>query len=447
MPARRRVSFRARATWFILIFGLWMLLRYALVGYDTALFDALGHRCAGWGAGEHAQLVLPGEAVKMETVPVEHRSLHCPPVGTLELDEATCREYFAALPLGPQDMAVILNRLKRDGIESVGISSPLIWEGETGLMTRQLLCQVLLGFRNPVLGLRGRTAAQADFTPVILRDHAVPDAQISGDATGLPAANRPLPNGLTDTPDSLGVPWAPDWLEDEPLTQAAPEVDSFSFPLLVRWNGQTIPTLPLRLALAHMGLTAKDVHVRIGQDIRFGDRTLPLDLNGRTRLAEGVAVPLQISELGTGGDGLRRQLGGRGCVMIEQSLSEQGDTRRLNLLARTLSQLVGVEKVQYTSTERPLGGKVLSADPAQAGWGFNLWLALALFGWLLFVPYLPGLLRFLAALGLLALLYKWTLGALMAGTWVSTSAALAAWGMLLLCSLCLRPKERGRFKH
>ncbi len=444
MSSRRRVSFKGRVFWFLLILGAWFCARHAFVGTDTQLFDKLGHRYAGWEAGEHAQLVLPGAKVQMETIPVEHRTLHCPPVATLELDEVTCREFFAALPLGPQDLAVLLNRMQQDGITTVGISSPLTWPEEAGDMTRQLLCKVLSGFNNPVLGLRGRTAAQADFTPVILRDYAVPDSQISGDPTGLPSANRPLPNGLTDTPDSLGVPWAPDWLADEPLTQYSSEVETISFPLLVRWNGQTMPTLPLRLALTHAGLSANDVHVRLGQDIRFGNRTLPLDANGRTRLTQGRALPLNLNDLGHE-NAIRKQFGERGCALLEQPAAAMGDTRRLNLLARTLSELVGVEHIHHSTMERPIGGKVLHLQPLQESGRFLGWGAAALALALLLFPHLHWSLRFLGCLGLLALIGGWALAALQAGAWVSLSAALICWGLFFLSTLLLRPKDKGYF--
>ncbi len=445
MSSRRRVSFKGRVLWFLLILCVWFFTRHAFVENDTELFDKLGHRFAGWSEQEHAQLVPPGGKVQTESVPVEHRTLHCPPVGTLELDDATCREFFAALPLGPQDLAVLLNRMRQDGITTIGISSPLIWPDEAGDMTRQLLCKVLTGFNHPVLGLRGRTAAQADFTPVILRDHAVPDSQISGDLTGLPSANRPLPNGLTDTPDSLGVPWAPDWLEDEPLTQQPSELESFSFPLLVRWNGQTMPTLPLRLALAHAGLTAADVHVRIGQDIRFGNRTLPLDINGRTRLTQGLAIPLKLTELGRGDGGIKKQFGERGCVIIEQPGGATGNTRRLNQLARTLSELVGVEKIHHTTEQRPIGGRVLHIEPAQESWSFLGWGAAALALALLIFPHLHWFLRFIGCLGLLALVGHWAFTAMLAGMWVSLSSALVCWALFFLSLLFLRPRNKGYF--
>ncbi len=445
MSSQRSVSFKGRLFWFLLIVAAWFLARHSFVASDEQLADELGHRFAHWGANEHAQVVMPGEAVITEKVEVEHRTLHCPPVGTLELDDAACRDVFAALPLGPQDLAVLLSKLKGVGVESVGISSPFIWPDEAGDMTRQLLCQVLSAFPNPVLGLRGRTAAQADFTPVVLRDYAIPAEQVEGNPTGLPLANRPLPNGLTETPDSLGVPWAPDWLQDEPMTQRAPGLDSVSFPLLVRWNGQTMPTLPLRLAIQRAGLTPADVHVHIGRYLRLGSRTLPLDEHGRTRLTLASALPLNLEQLMAGDEGIRNQLGDKGCVLIEQPAEVAGDPARLTLLARTLSQLAGIEKVHTTMEDRPVGGRVLHLNSQQEGWGFLGYTMGALALLLLLLPALPGLLRFLALLGLLALILWWALGWVQGGMAVSLTAALACWVLLFFATLFLRPRETGYF--
>ncbi len=445
MSSQRGVSFKGRLFWFLLIVAAWFMARHAFVGTDERLADGLGHRFAQWSEDEHAQLVLPGGKVAMEKVQVEHRTLHCPPVGTLELDDAGCRDVFAALPLGPQDLAVLLNKLKALGVESVGISSPFIWPDEAGDMTRQLLCQVLAQFPNPVLGLRGRTAAQADFTPVVLRDYAIPADQIDGDPTGLPLANRPLPNGLTDTPDSLGVPWAPDWLQDEPLTQRAPGLDHVSFPLLVRWNGQTMPTLPLRLAIERAGLRPEDVHVHIGRHIRLGKRTLPLDEHGRTRLTAAATLPLHLAQLMGGDEGLRRQLGERGCVLIEQPAEAVGDPARLDLLARTLSQLAGTEKVHTTTEERPVGGRVLMLNEQQGSTDFLCYAMGALALLLLLLPLLPGLLRLLALLGLLGLIAWWAQGWVQAGAGASITAALICWSLLFLATLFLRPRKKEYF--
>ncbi len=445
MPAQRRVSFKGRLFWFLFIVAAWFVARHLFAATDAQLADLFGHRFAQWGADEHAQVVLPGDKPAMEMVEVEHRSLHCPPVGTLELDDAGCRDVFAALPLGPQDLAVLLSKLRDLGVESVGITSPFIWPDEAGDMTRELLCQVLRQFPNPVLGLRGRTAAQADFTPVVLRDYAIPASQIEGDPTGLPQANRPLPNGLTDTPDSLDVPWAPDWLQDEPLTQRDPGVSGISFPLLVRWNGQTMPTLPLRLAIKRAGLRPEDVHVHIGKELRLGSRRLPLDAHGRTRLSAASTLPLKLTELMAGDEGIRRQLGDKGCVLIEQPAEATGNPARLGLLARTLSQLAGVEKVHRTTEERPVGGRVLHMNEQQGSSSFLACAAGALALLLLLLPLLPGLLRFLTMLGLLAAIASWAHGCVAAGTGASITAALICWVLLFLATLFLRPRKADYF--
>ena len=94
----------------------------------------------------------------------------------------------------------------------MGLSSPLIWPGEQGDMVREMLCRVLAGFPHSAVGLRGRTAAQPDFTPAMLRNASIPQENIEGDPSGLPIANRALPNVLTETPDALAFVWAPDWL-------------------------------------------------------------------------------------------------------------------------------------------------------------------------------------------------------------------------------------------
>ncbi len=446
MSAQRRVSFKGRLLWFLLIVAVWFAARHLCVGMDTRLADALGHRFAHWPEDEHAQIVLPGEQPLTEKVQVEHRTLHCPTIGTLELDDAGCRDVYAALPLGPQDLAVLLRQLRDAGVETLGITSPFIWPDEVGDMTRQLLCRQLMSFPNPVLGLRGRTAAQADFTPIVLRDYAIPAENIEGDPTGLPHANKPLPNGLTDTPDSLGVPWAPDRLDDEVLTQRVPALASLSFPLLVRWNGQTMPTLPLRLAIKRAGLRPQDVQVHIGKHIRLGKLTLPLDEHGRTRLTSCATAPLNLAELSSdGGAGIRRQLGEAGSVLLEQPSGAQGDPARLDLLARTLSQLAAVEKIHHTTEMRPVGGRVLPLNEQQEGLGFLLTAALILFLLMLMLPLMPALLRFLVLFGLLALTLHWALGRILAGAGVSLTAALLCWLLFFLAMLCLRPRDKGYF--
>ena len=154
------------------------------------------------------------------------------------------------------------------------------------------------------------------------------------------------------------------------MSQNPSAVDSISFPLLMRWNGETIPTLPFRLALARLGLDGKDVRVRLGKDITYGGFTLPIDDNARTRLTEAKVENIPLADV-VGGVNLTEKLGPNPCIMLEQPAEKQNTPLRLERLARTLSQLAGVEKILTHTGERPLGGQVLQQMPIMQGWKIN----------------------------------------------------------------------------
>lgn len=446
MSNGRSISIKAWLVWLLLIVGSWFATKDLFTGADTAMLDAIGH-LHGWNKHEHAQLHLPGKDLQMETVLNEKRILICPPVGKVELNESTTQNCFAALPLQTQDMAVLLRYLSQAGVRSVGVSAPFVWQEEPGDMARQMFCQALQGFDNAVIGLRGRTAAQADFTPVALRNISIPSDQVEGDPTGLPAANKPYQNGLAAAPDALKVTWAPDWLDDEPLTQKPSSLAEISYPLLMRWNGETIPTLPLRLALMHLGLTPADVGVRLGRDIRFGGRILPLDEHGRTRITHASTTDIPLADIVGGSSEKVKALGEKPCVIISQPHEGKESTARLQLLSLTTSQLIGKEKIEYTKTSRPCGGKVL--EPAQAQ--ITPWIAIMTAACIAFalivLPWLPGILRFLAILGSLAVLYWQAKVCVLNNVWFSLSAALICWAFWALALILLRPRDNGYFRR
>jgi len=432
--------------WWLLIAAAWWggssLLRRA----DVYLFSETG-RLLGWDTTEQVQLHQPGEKLVTQDIVEERHTLLCPLVGTVSLHEKATRECFAALPLGPQDMAVLLRYLSRAGVETVGLSAPLTWQEKSGDMARQMFCQAMGGFRHAVLGLRGHTAAQADFTPVVLRDYAIPVGQVEGDSTGLPSANKALPNGLADTPDALQVAWAPDWLEAEPLTQRSPALEELSFPLLVRWNGEIMPTLPLRLALERQGLTPADVSVRLGKDIRFAGRTLPLDEHGRTRLTHARTADIPLADIVRTSGKPPTALETDSCVILGQPHSEKADPTRLTRLAATLSQLAGKEKVEYVRTQRPAGSRVLELHPYQQSW-LAAWLALGGLGLALWtLPWLPAWMRYTLMLALALFLLREAALTARQGLWFSISACLLCWLLTLIALHSLRPIERGIFSR
>lgn len=440
----RHVSLLAVVFWLAVLAGTWYACQGRLHQINQWVFTQLGHRVCTWAPTDIPQLLAPGQQPEMEPVVSQTRLRECPVVGMVELNDQACAEAFAALPLGPQDTAVLLNRLKQGGATTVGLSSPLIWAGEQGEMVREMLCRVLAGFPHSAVGLRGRTAAQPDFTPAMLRNASIPQENIEGDPNGLPIANRPLPNGLTETPDALAVVWAPDWLESEPHTQNPSAVDSISFPLIMRWNGETIPTLPFRLALARLGLDGKDVRVRLGKDITYGGFTLPIDDNGRTRLTDAKVVNIPLAEVVAGTD-LTEKLGRRPCVMLEQPATGQNTPLRLERLARTLSQLAGTEKIITHTSERPRGGQVLHEITLLQGWqSYTIaGVCLALFLWIM--PFVPGLLRWLIILAMPAGIIWAASEQVQTGHWFAAGPLLAWWLALALVFCLHRTHEKGLF--
>lgn len=440
----RHVSFLAVLFWLLVLSGAWYGLQNNLYRADQWLFKRLGHALCHWAPEDVPQLLYPHQPVEMEPVVTQTRLRECPTVGMVELNEESCAQAFAALPLGPQDTAVLLNKLKLAGATTVGLSSPLIWPGEQGEMVREMLCRVLAGFPQSAVGLRGRTAAQPDFTPAMLRDASIPLENIEGNPNGLPIANRPLPNGLTETPDALAVVWAPDWLEGEPHTQNPSAVDSISFPLLMRWNGETIPTLPFRLALARLGLDGKDVKVRLGKDITYGGFTLPIDDNARTRLSEAKVINIPLADV-VGRVNLTEQLGPNPCVMLEQPAEKQNTPLRLERLARTLSQLAGVEKILTHTGERPCGGQVLQQMPMLCTWKPCTTACVCLLFFLWIMPFVPGILRWGILLALPAAILWFASESVQHGYWFTASAMLVWWCLLAIVFCLHRTYDKGLF--
>lgn len=416
---------------------------------DTALYAAAGQRCLLWEGAVTPQLVQRGAATQMEDVSLRERTRECPVVGMVELNRQEVNAAFAEMELSPQDMSVLLNCLAKGGIKTVGVSSSFVWPDGVGEMGKLMLCHTLAGFDHMAVGLRGRTAAQAQFTPLVLRDAAIPADNVTGDPAKLPMANCPLPNGLTDAPDSLEITWAPDWLQGEPMTQKPSAVEDMSFPLLVRWNGETIPTLPFRLALDHLGLSPADVKVNIGKNIIYGGFTLPLDEYGRTRLQDArvASVPLADVMGGQVADG------GISVAMVEQPDETQGNdtTLRLERLARTLSQMAGKEKITLRTECRPVGGAALqSALPA---WGWKEYAAglLGLFVGLRVFRRFPLTLNLLLAAGAAAWLLKESYRLLTEeAAWLPVSALLL-WllAAVIICRLHkpVKPKSKRQQKY
>lgn len=435
---KRSVSVIGALFWTILIMGVLQLNDIILPShwfYDICL--SIEKRKA---SPEPVQLLRDGEQPQYEHYTIEKSDYIYPTIGMVELNDESCKANFAVLPLGPQDFAVILSKLSQAGVKSVGVSSPLIWQSETGDMSRAMFCQVMKSFPQSVVGLRGRTAAQPDFTPAELRQSAIPPENISGDARGLPIANRPLPNGLTAVPDSLSVVWAPDWLQDEPLTHKPSAIENMSFPLIMRWNGETIPTLPLRLALMRLGLSSKDVQVKLGESITYGDISLPLDINGRTRLSGAKVQDIKLSEL-VAGYNVQEHLGDNSCVILEQPATGQNTPQRMERLALTVSQLSPKINITQIPQKRCIGDVVLTEKHIPGGWITMSIATVVLFIILLLLPRLHGLLRWPLVMTIPFFIMNQCWDATAEHQWLPLNTYLFAWLLFIIALIVLKPAK------
>lgn len=437
-----RLSISGLLFWAAIIIAAWFISRAHVKDYW--FYDAHADLMKeSHEPGEHIQLLSPGQEPATAEVIVENRELICPKVGMVELNDTACAENFAALPLGPQDFAVLLHRLAQSGVSDVAVSAPLTWQQETGDMSREMFCRVMGSFPHAVAGLRGRTAAQPDFTPMELRNSAIPPENVQGDARGLPIANRPLPNGLTSTPDALAVVWAPDWLQDEPHTHKPSAIEGMSFPLLVRWNGEVIPTLPFRLALMRLGLKPTDVQVKLGESITYGGITRPLDRHGRTKLSEASVVKLPLPEV-VSGTGIKERLGENSCVVLEQPAPGQNTPQRLERLALTVSQLAGTEKITHHTFPRLIGGGYREEAVILNDWvDYTIAISSLLLA-LFILPRFHWILRW----PLLLAMPCWLVheAAKVATTiWVPLSSMLICWLLFAIACSALKPVRRGLF--
>lgn len=453
MSSRSRKIRFSPLSWLLLISLICLIPPRLTRPADTWLYEHLA-RLGGSGSEATLQLRLDSsEPVETRTETQEHHYVTCPTVGTLLLDDETVHETFAALPLGPRDLAVIAAKLSDRGVTALAISSPLTWSDETADITRNILSEVLRRFKAATLGLRGRTAAQADFTPLVLRDFAIPPDRISGDPSGLPSANRPLPNGLAETPDGINADWAPDWIEDEPLTQDPSSDPDLSFPLLMRWNGETMPTLPLRVALRAHGLTPADIRVDLGKNIRIGSRIIPLDDNGRIKLVHAGITPLRLTDLVSTGAPADKDARPSAdelfphAVVIERPTDGRKINSRLDRMGRTLSELLGTLHTEKSSRQVPAHSAVLEYSPflPTSVWGILLALAALLLALIVLRP-LPRWIKGVILLVLLGILISAARSGLAAHQWFKLSAMLLCWLMLIPALSRRRRRRNGSFR-
>lgn len=426
------------AAWLILLLSVGYWAERHLTGVDAGLYSAAGRLLRNWPAGDYAQLHRPGSPVLQEDIVLKRPVRHCPPVPYIAWETGAGEDasYTAPLPK-QQELATLLHCLtSKLGVRSVAISTPLSWEDEQGEMAGQMLRRALTEYQHVAVGIAGRNAAQAQNTPELLHAAVIPAVQVSGDISALPAANTPLPYSLPDEPTLLA---APDYMEDENLIEND-HTRGLSQPLLLRWNGQVLAALPLRLALVELGLTPADVHARLGKSLRLGERILPLDAHGRTPLGGAQTLPLALEDVLTAYIPLPEPA--QHCAVLCRPFSPGPINARAARLAATLSQLLSTGGEQLIPAERPAGGHLMEHALVHTSLTGRLGVSLLFFSLLLLLPRLKQPWRRTALLAMPAILIAAASLCAMAGAWLSLCAWLLCWALLILATHCLAPFHR-----
>ena len=340
-----------------------------------------------------------------------------------------------------QELATILNCLaSHHGIRHVALSSPLVWDDEENETVHRMLDHSLSSLQFFCIGLQAHNAAQAQVTPQVLRDSIIPPECLHGAPSGIPTANMVRPYHLPHPADHV-VALTPDFVEDELLSSEEARQRGLSLPLFVNWNGAILPTLPLRVALRHLGLSPADLQVHFGHSLRIGNRVIPLDSHGRTPLGGACATNLPLDRaLSTPKDAPSHQNSEGVAVLFRPSLVHSPSDRG-ELIAATISCLLAKEHTTYlpgTATER---AHFLRLTPLQATVAGRIILAILVLLALYFLPMLPGLAKLtlmiagLAGIWLLAWLsYRLDL-------WMSISTWFICW-LELCAALCFLAPRR-----
>lgn len=331
----------------------------------------------------------PGETATLQPAtagqpPLPPSRANCPLAVALLLDADSCSACFASMSPGPQELAVILQKLSSTGTGSLALSAPLAWREEAGTMGREMLTAALARFPRACVGLRPCTTALPEPAPAALAQYAIPAANVRGRTGGLPRANRALPTALADSPDALRFPWAADWDGQDIFTRVPESTEPRSMPLLMQWGPLVVPTLPLRLAMAHRGISPQQVTAELGRSITIGPLTLPLDDCGRVPL-EGVHTRmLALTEL------LAADFRGTGSapVILVQPAGGESAAERTRLLAETVSRLLDTPAPRPAQPAAP-PGPVLRPFPFPRDFNTAFWAALLLCELMMLLAFLP----------------------------------------------------------
>lgn len=317
---------------------------------DLLLFERLsGHPDAVLGEGlEKSPRMIEQFAEAAAGAPAE----------LLFLDENEGK-YFESMPPPPSDLAVVLARLHKHGVEAFGIGYPLQWEDPDSLALETLRL-VMDRFEGAVLGfpLKDSTVPQPVAAPFQLA--SLPYAGIGGDGSKLPVVS-----GIHGVAPELGGSRTLAGFTRLENEKAEPQRAY----LLARWDDRVIFSLPLVVEIARRGLAIEEVRVVLGREIRLGAEgpKIAIDFRGRVDLEEGtpslISAPATALISGEFPEGFWAP-GAAVFFTDEQILSPREEREwtaqlpRIEQLIRSAPQRVGLLAVPRPNPLLELGGLI-----------------------------------------------------------------------------------------
>lgn len=183
---------------------------------------------------------------------------------------------FQSSPPSPVDLAVVMKNLRRLGATEASIAAILAWE-QPDMIAIAALDQELSGFRSVVTAAALSRGATGSALPPSFRRASISTAQIRGELSNLPAANRLSLPGVILGGDNA--------LSGFTLLENDPE----GAPMLARWDDRIVLAFPLVAVLTERGLPCEGIEVELGNFIKLGTAGpfVPIDKYGRISTAPG----------------------------------------------------------------------------------------------------------------------------------------------------------------
>lgn len=364
-----------------------------------------------------------------------------PPVASLLLDDDALSELFVGeTEWTPIQLSVLLQRLHSFGFRILGFSSPLDWDVDEGSTSMRSLRQSLDLFEKRVMGLRLRVSPSPQYPLAVMDGTELLRQHVKGNTANLMVANQGLPQLSRMSKGTFAPVWAADWVMDEPMIQHPSS--QRSVPLVLRWGRDVYPTMPLLLAMQHLGLKQKDVQLVIGEYIQLGETRFPIDAQGRISLLGSEYRRLRPQDV------LERERmpsQGVGCstVIVEHARALPDGHERVESIARALSLLTAPTNVQQEQVAKEQEAENVGVSSLAWLTPTPLWLSILLLTFslvllllaLLYCSLLRRLKRGWIILPVLLVLCLLQLVSVQLGYAVAVLNYLAAWLVFALCAM------------